>query len=96
VLFWRRCSHTGIVNYFSHVDPYLSVGSIIEIGQSSGYEWRCYIGDEAAAGAAPDLETAECCLRRHVHRAEGSTSWGLRSVFEPTPSAAFIPASAVP
>jgi len=37
-----RCPHTGLVNFFTDVDPYMSVGSIIATAPSR-YVWRCHL-----------------------------------------------------
>jgi hypothetical protein len=58
----RRCPHTGIVNFFSDPDPFVSFGSIVEVGVPAYFEWRCYLGDEAASGIADDARTAGRCL----------------------------------
>jgi hypothetical protein len=59
VLSRRRCPHTGIVNYFSDADPLFPVGSVIEADVPARYHWRCYLGGAPAAGAAPNMRTAE-------------------------------------
>jgi hypothetical protein len=64
-----RCPHTGVVNFFSKADPLLAVGSVAEAGDSIGYAWRCYVGEEAG-GLAPDISLAEACLRKAIASAE--------------------------
>ena len=54
----KRCRHTGVVNFFAD-DPHLPVGSAIKVGRRVGYHWRCYTDPCAAAGAAPNLKSAE-------------------------------------
>ena len=61
----RHCPHTGVTNFFSDTDPFLSVGSVIEAGEPAIYHWRCYLGQPPAAGAAPDMRTAELLLVSH-------------------------------
>ncbi len=63
-----RCPHTGVVNYFTDVDPLLSVGSVAEARGPKGFAWRCYVGNEAG-GFAPDLPRAEAHLTRAIARA---------------------------
>jgi hypothetical protein len=65
VLSKSRCPHTGVVNYFTHADPLLSVGSVAEAGAPARYVWRCYVGEEAC-GLAPDMPSAEASLRSAV------------------------------
>ncbi len=57
----RRCPHTGIVNFFSDVEPFVAVGSITETAGSGGWVWRSYIGEEAA-GLSADMVSAELRL----------------------------------
>jgi hypothetical protein len=61
----RLCPHTGVVNFFADAEPFIAIGSVIRAGASQPYHWRCYVGQESAAGAAPDMRTAE---RRLVGR----------------------------
>jgi hypothetical protein len=61
----RLCPHTGVVNFFADAEPFIAIGSVIRGGASQPYHWRCYVGQESAAGAAPDMRTAE---RRLVGR----------------------------
>jgi hypothetical protein len=60
-----RCPHTGVVNFFTKADPLLAVGSVAEAGDTSGYAWRCYVGEEAG-GLAPDMLLAEAYLRKAI------------------------------
>ena len=60
----RRCPHTGIVNFFSDAEPLFPVGSVIATDAAGRYHWRCYLGEEPTAGAAPDMRTAEGRLMR--------------------------------
>ena len=62
-----RCPHTGVVNYFTAVDPLLAVGSVAEANTRPGYAWRCYVGEEVG-GLAPDLAHAEAHLKRAIAR----------------------------
>jgi hypothetical protein len=55
----RRCPRTGVVNFYAESDPFLAVGSVIEVGRPAVYQWRCYLGEEPAAGVARDMPTAE-------------------------------------
>jgi hypothetical protein len=57
-----RCPHTGLVNFFTDVDPFMSVGSIIETAPSR-YMWRCHLV-EHRCGVTTDPMTAEVNLRR--------------------------------
>jgi hypothetical protein len=57
-----RCPHTGLVNFFTDADPFMSVGSIIAIAPSR-YVWRCYLLDHRC-GVAADPMSAEADLRR--------------------------------
>ena len=64
----RRCPHTGIVNFFSDVEPFVAVGSITETAGSGGWVWRSYIGKEAA-GLSADMVSAEIRLARLLRSA---------------------------
>ena len=57
-----RCPHTGLVNFYTDIDPFMSVGSIIETGPSS-YVWRSYLADDRC-GVTTDPMSAEANLRR--------------------------------
>jgi hypothetical protein len=62
MLLKRRCPHTGILNFFTDTDPFMSVGSIIAIGRGR-YVWRCHLIDRRG-GTATDARSAEAHLRR--------------------------------
>jgi hypothetical protein len=55
----RHCPHTGIVNFFTHAEPLLAVGSVIKSGEPARYHWRYYLGDQSIVGVAADMRTAE-------------------------------------
>ena len=56
----QRCPYTGIVNYFTAADPLLSVGSIIEAGESkTEYHWRWYGATKTVSGISDDMKSAE-------------------------------------
>lgn len=61
----KRCPFTGIINFYSDVDPHFAIGSIArgampgEERPSKSFTWRCYTDDGTSAGTAPDLQTAE-------------------------------------
>lgn len=58
----RRCPHTGIVNFFSHSDPLLAVGSVSQAMSPIHYVWRSYL-DDRQSGVAADCAAAEAHLR---------------------------------
>ena len=62
MLLKHRCPHTGILNFFTDSDPFMSVGSIIAIGRGR-YVWRCHLMDRRG-GAATDAMSAESRLRK--------------------------------
>ena len=68
----KSCPHTGIVNYFSARDPFLSVGSVQRVA-GEAVAWRCYIADHQACGAAQDLKAAEKQLKAHLRVSERAT-----------------------
>ncbi len=56
----QKCPHTGIVNFFTRTDPFVSVGSIIKHGErESVYHWRWYDAVHTISGIAVDMRTAE-------------------------------------
>jgi hypothetical protein len=57
-----RCPHTGLVNFFTDIDPFLSVGSIAATGPSR-YVWRCHLVDHRC-GVSTDPISAEANLRK--------------------------------
>jgi hypothetical protein len=58
----QRCPHTGLVNFYTDIDAFMSVGSIIETGPSR-YVWRCHLVDHRC-GVTTDPMSAEAYLRR--------------------------------
>jgi hypothetical protein len=63
----RRCPHTGIVNFFSHSDPLLAVGSVTHATSPTQYVWRSYL-DDRQSGIAADCAAAEAHLRDAIGR----------------------------
>ena len=56
----QECPHTGIVNFFTRTDPYVSVGSIVKHGERDAeYHWRWYAAARAISGIAKDMRSAE-------------------------------------
>ena len=64
-----RCPHTGLVNFFTDDDPYMSVGSIIATAPSR-YVWRCHLV-EHRCGVTADPMSAESNLRRALEKLPG-------------------------
>ena len=65
----QHCPHTGVVNYFSETDPFMSIGSIVRAGADDEFHWRCYAAANTIAGIAGDMKTAERRLKTHIQRA---------------------------
>ena len=63
----RRCPHTGIVNFFSHSDPLLAVGSVSRLASPAHYVWRSYL-DDRQSGVTADSVLAETRLRDAIAR----------------------------
>jgi hypothetical protein len=63
----QRCPHTGIVNYFSSSDPFISVASITQANSRKQareeFHWRIYAAKQAISGIAGDMQTAEQRLK---------------------------------
>jgi hypothetical protein len=67
-----RCPHTGLVNFFTDVDPFMSVGSIIATAPSR-YVWRCHlVAHRCGVTTAP--MSAEANLRRALEMPSTSLS----------------------
>lgn len=67
----QRCPHTGIVNFFTETDPFVSVASIMKCGDRNGtYCWRWYDASRTIAGIAKDMRAAEERVR-HAHKRRG-------------------------
>jgi hypothetical protein len=78
-----RCPHTGLVNFFTDIDPFLSVGSIIATAPSR-YVWRCHLV-EHRCGVTTDLMSAESNLRKALERLPGvspSHTYARRESFQ--------------
>jgi hypothetical protein len=67
MIFTNRCSHTGVVNFFTSAEPFLAVGSVAESADCLQYHWRCYL-DDPVGGTAPDIALAEAQLRSAITR----------------------------
>lgn len=64
-----RCPHTGVINFYTDGDPFLSVGSVAETGVPARYVWRCHVAD-GASGSASDMALAEAYLRTAIAGSE--------------------------
>jgi hypothetical protein len=65
----QRCPYTGIVNYFTKSDPFVSVGSVMKAGSSAQYQWRWYDATRTISGIAADMKTAELRIRSQYRMA---------------------------
>ena len=77
-----RCPHTGLVNFFTDVDPFMSVGSIIATGPSR-YVWRCHLVDHRC-GVTTNAMSAESNLRSALEKLPGvsqSHTYARRELF---------------
>jgi hypothetical protein len=68
----QRCPRTGLMNFFTDVDPFMSVGSIIATAPSR-YVWRCHLVDHRC-GVATDPMSAEANLRKALEMPRSSLS----------------------
>jgi hypothetical protein len=68
----RRCPHTRILNFFTDIDPFMSVGSIIATGRAR-YVWRCHLVDHRC-GTTTDAMSAETHLRRALEVSGGRSN----------------------
>lgn len=71
----QQCPHTGIVNFFTKTDPFVSIGSITphEHGETE-FHWRMYDAARTISGIAKDMRSAEARLRRARRRLKQSAS----------------------
>lgn len=58
MLIKRRCPHTGVVNFFSHAEPHMAVGSIVP-RDDHHFTWRYYAEPFVRGGQADDMFSAE-------------------------------------
>ena len=70
----QHCPHTGVVNYFTETDPYVSVGSIIKAGTEREFHWRYYAAARTISGIASDMKTAERRLKAQIRQASPADS----------------------
>lgn len=77
----QRCPHTGIVNFFSETDPFVSVASIMKSADRDGvYCWRLYDASRTISGIAKDMRSAEERVRHAHKRGDGERQQGGGSV----------------
>lgn len=69
MLIKRRCTATGVINFFSQQEPYLAVGSVISRSGPIPFIWRYHGEARPAAGAARDWKTVERAMNDQ-HRRE--------------------------
>jgi hypothetical protein len=67
----QHCPYTGVVNYFSETDPFISIGSIVRAGTGDEFHWRFYAAKKTIAGIASDMKTAERRLKNQIRIAAG-------------------------
>lgn len=71
----QRCPHTGVVNFFSNTDPFVSVGSIISAGSKQrGYHWRVYDAACTVSGIAEDMAEAEQRIKSQIRKRDPKLS----------------------
>ncbi len=68
----QRCPYTGVVNFFTESDPFVSVGSIVKAGARPEFHWRWYAAQRTIAGIAHDMKSAERQVRRQYCNSEPS------------------------
>lgn len=61
----QQCPHTGIINFFTPADPFVSVGSITRRQRDeTEFHWRWYDASRTISGIAKDMRSAEARLKR--------------------------------
>ena len=68
----KRCPHTGVLNVYSAVDPFLAIGSISR-RPHDGFTWHCHAGGTELSGRAPDMATAERRLTGFLNAMDDAT-----------------------
>ena len=68
----RRCTATGVINFFSMHEPHIAVGSVVKRDTRSAYVWHYHGTTGSAGGTASDLAGAERAIGRHHRQAMAS------------------------
>ena len=69
MLIKRRCTATGIINFYSKNEPYIALGSAISRMNGPAYVWRYYGKDTPCGGTARDLSAVEQVMTEQHRRA---------------------------
>lgn len=72
MLIKRRCTATGVINFFSKQEPYIAVGSVISRGGPATYIWRYHGEVRPAGGAAHDWKAVERAMNDQHRREENA------------------------
>ena len=70
----RRCTATGVINFYARQDPHLAVGSIVPRAvvppvSKVLYVWHYHGASAAAAGTASDWQSAEIAINEQHRQA---------------------------
>ena len=70
----RRCTATGVINFFTRQEPHIAVGTVIPRLKPEHYVWHFHGDTGPAAGLTRDLRSAENAINHHfrlARQAEG-------------------------
>jgi hypothetical protein len=65
----RRCTATGVINFFARHEPHIAVGTVIPRSQPVHYVWHFHGETGPAAGLARDWQTAERAINERFREA---------------------------
>ena len=68
MLIKRRCTATGVINFYSKQDPYIAVGSVISRSGPAPYIWRYHGEEHPAGGEARDWKAVERAINEHYRQ----------------------------
>jgi hypothetical protein len=69
MLIKRRCTATGVINFYSKQEPYIAIGSVISRPGPNPFIWRYYGETRPAGGAEQEWKAVERAMNDHHRRA---------------------------
>lgn len=69
MLIKRRCTATGVINFFSKNEPFIAVGSVTTRNSEPHYIWHYHGEATSVSGVAIDWQTVERVMNAHHSRA---------------------------
>ena len=68
MLIKRRCTATGVINFYSKQEPHIAVGSVISRTGPVSFIWRYHGEARPAAGTARDWRAVEHAMNEHYRQ----------------------------